>query len=177
MGVEILEEYHTLDTNFDSVVVGSRTEAERFLKFARFGSHGVLVYPEPEGPKVAVEKGITDPRILDDIMTRIAALSSAGTVRLVTDMRAHMNPTRMQALRECGKLLSSRLRAACLSCGSVGFGLVGTETGLPCSDCGTPTGVVLVEVRACPYCGYRVRGARADGKVAADPGQCPECNP
>ena len=176
-GVDVIEEFHTLDTNFDSVVVGSLEEAGRFLDFARFGTHAVVVYPDPEGPAVAIEKGLRDRVALEAAITRLTRLSSAQTVRLMTDMRAHFNPTRMLAIRECAKLLISRLRTPCSACGSSGFGLVQTEPGLPCADCGAPTHAVLREIRACPYCKHRAATTRVDGKTVADPGQCSECNP
>jgi hypothetical protein len=48
---------------------------------------------------------------------------------------------------------------------------------LPCRDCGAPTSMTRVEVHACSRCQFEEERPRADGMAAADPGNCPECNP
>jgi Zn finger protein HypA/HybF involved in hydrogenase expression len=73
--------------------------------------------------------------------------------------------------------LVRRLRTPCPECGSPGWGLLETKPGLPCSDCGTATELTLSEIWGCQRCGARRQKPRRDGRLQADPGRCPWCNP
>jgi rubrerythrin len=55
--------------------------------------------------------------------------------------------------------------------------LLDTKPGLPCSDCGTATELTLSEIWGCEQCGAQREQHRHDGRLHADPGQCPWCNP
>lgn len=57
-----------------------------------------------------VFKGIGDEAGLQQAMNICAAVSSDGLVHLETDLRAHMNPTRMASVAQVGQLLAQRLR-------------------------------------------------------------------
>ena len=85
--------------------------------------------------------------------------------------------SRREGLRRLGLALVRRLQTACPACGSPGWGLLDTLPGLPCGDCGTTTTLTLSEIWGCPQCGARRDQPRRDGRLHADPGQCPWCNP
>jgi hypothetical protein len=55
--------------------------------------------------------------------------------------------------------------------------MTGTEPGLPCDWCGLPTALVRHELWSCGVCGHSEARPRADGRHAADPANCPGCNP
>lgn len=64
----------------------------------------------------------------------------------------HQNPTQMRMLRKLAFRLVRRMNRYCSDCLSPGFGLVDTETGLPCGDCGLPTRLIRWEIHGCPRC-------------------------
>lgn len=124
-----------------------------------------------------VRKGLRDRAALAAAIDDCLAASVEGRVRVETDMRAHLNPTRMRNIALLGERLVERLRMPCSRCGAPGFGRVDVVTGLPCADCGAPTAGILAEMHACGACGHREQRARSDGRTHADPAHCDRCNP
>lgn len=106
----------------------------------------------------------------------LARLAVPGT-RLKTDMRAHLNPTRMAAIRALGCRLAARLAVPCPACGCPGYGEVEVARGLPCADCGSPTQGVQAIIDGCSVCGHRTTRARPDGVTLASAANCDWCNP
>jgi hypothetical protein len=100
-----------------------------------------------------------------------------GLARLETDMRAHVNPTRMREISLLADRLASRLATLCPACGTPGFGPVDHEPGLPCDTCGEPTRLTLATIHGCARCSHRSRHPREDGQRRADPTFCECCNP
>ncbi len=73
----------------------------------------VLVVPNDPGQGVQpdlVFKGIADEQTLEEAFEACAAHSPDGWVHLETDLRAHMNPTRMASVAQVGLRLADRLR-------------------------------------------------------------------
>lgn len=176
-GVEIVEQYISYENNYATATLRSLSELHDFLKRIRFGSHALVLYPEGAPLLGNVGKGITDIAQAEKVFAIQAEISPTQSVLAMSDMRAHVNPTRMHAIRECCKLLAKRLRTPCERCRSGGFGLVGTVPGLPCSECGTPTQRARGEIHACPFCGEKRLLPRSDGKTSALPAECDWCNP
>ncbi|MEU2703056.1 DUF6671 family protein [Micromonospora aurantiaca (nom. illeg.)] len=173
-GLTLVESALSVETNHGQVVTDGRDRGAvlAFLRRAGFPHHAVVVRPAA-GPGRPV-KGL---RRLADVLVAVrrAALDSAdGTAVLGADLRAHVNPTRMRVIAAAADRLARRLATPCPTCAAPGFGLVGTEPGLPCRDCGTPTAHDALLVSGCGRCAYRSR--RPVGG-AADPGACPVCNP
>jgi len=165
------------DTNWQSKALRTADEAEPLLLASGFPEHAVLVRPNLFEPGMPVAKGLRDRAAVAAAIARSAALSADGLARLDTDMRAHMNPTRLRRIAALGQALAQRLATPCPACGVPGFGRTGSRPGLPCADCGEPTGLVQAEVHGCGACGHHVLQPRGDGLVAADPAACPHCNP
>ena len=124
-----------------------------------------------------VAKGVREPGALTEAIAEAAGLSEDGKALVGTDMRAHMNPTRMATLGRLAEQLAERLSCACPDCDAPGFGLVDTQTGLPCEWCGGPSVLVRSRIFGCASCDYRESRPRPDGLEHADPGKCPACNP
>jgi hypothetical protein len=143
-----------------------------------FPSHGLLVRPHRAVVgHSGIVRGIRDPVQLAEAI-RLACRDSGDERALVeTDMRAHMNPTRMASIRTLAFRLVRRLRTACPACGTPGWGRVRSESGLPCSWCGGPTDLTSCDIFGCAGCDHEERFSRSDGLLHADPGQCPRCNP
>jgi hypothetical protein len=94
-----------------------------------------------------------------------------------TDMRAHMNPSRMVVIREVAVKLAERLAANCSRCLTPGWGVIRAEKGLECSWCGVETEIVKNEIYGCIKCDFEEVRERADGMKRAEPSHCQNCNP
>lgn len=159
-------------------VVGEIQSAEDFLARVGFPAQGLIVKPNKEsGKEQNIAKGIQSFPELDKAIGRCAASSLDGQAFVQTDMRAHMNPRRMETIGKLAEKLARRLLTHCPRCSAPGFGTVRVEPGLPCSWCGTPTDLVRFVVRGCAACTYEEKHSRDDGEPYADPGQCEVCNP
>jgi len=176
-GAEIIEQYITYETNYTTEVIKDLNALDRFLARISFGSHALVLYPDGLSPKQYVSKGIVDLAQARKIFTEYSALSPTASVMAMSDMRAHLNPTRMKAIKECCELMAKRLANKCPSCTSGGFGIVATIPGLPCEDCGAPTSLALSEKHNCPFCAFIKEYPRQDGKQTADSSACQWCNP
>ena len=176
-GLEIVEQRLELRTNFDQQVFGPDQDPSSWLTRIGFPRHAVIARPASWTPGAPLYKGLSTTTHLREAIAASRSADAQGRVRLETDMRAHLNPTRMASLRRLGVALVRRLRTPCPSCGAPGWGRVDTVAGLPCSWCGEPTAQTLQEIWACPQCKAKRLKPRGDGLVSADPGQCESCNP
>jgi hypothetical protein len=164
-------------TNFGHAVAMRAADVEDFLGRVLFPSHGLIVKsnaPRTIGP---LFKGVTDREVLDKAVSTCAEASADGQALIQTDMRAHLNPTRMASLRELAERLAHRLNCLCPACKSPGFGRMDVMRGLPCSACGTPTDMVLAEILGCSACSLTQQRPRRDGLANAGQQFCPLCNP
>jgi len=64
----------------------------------RFPSHGLIVRPNVTRGTINFVKGIVDGEELGNAVAHAAASSADGHAFVQTDMRAHLNPTRMRPL-------------------------------------------------------------------------------
>jgi hypothetical protein len=153
-------------------------ELDPFLEGIGFPEHGVIVKSAVDGAADGmIRKDMRGKDELETAVIECAAFSKDGRALVQTDMRAHMNPTRMGSIRRLAAALAERLDAFCPACGLPGYGQVDVETGLPCKDCGAPSLMVRHRVFGCVACEHQDRRPRADGRTHADPGHCPLCNP
>lgn len=174
-GQVVCEWRNSHETNFASRVVGhaSELDAPRLVRW-RFPSHALIVRAEPHGP---VFKSLRDRGALDDAIATCIATSASRQARVETDMRAHLNPTRMNQIAALGERLVERLRCLCPRCQAPGFGRIEVVAGLPCGWCGRPTEAALAEIHGCAACPERIRLPRGDGLRQSDPAHCATCNP
>lgn len=175
--VEVVEQHVSWDTNYATATLSSVEELYRFLPAILFGSHALVLYPHGHEKVERPYKGIVSLPDAESAFTACMRLSPTGSVVAMSDMRAHLNPTRMSAIAACSELLAHRLATPCPQCSSGGFGLVSTVPGLPCEWCGTPTARARAERHSCVVCGKSIEKPRSDGKTTADPGECEVCNP
>jgi len=166
-GLEVVESRVSFETNFAAADLEPGGDPSDFLARIGFPDHAVIVRA---GERIAA-RGVTDREALD------ALLAGAGAVRLETDMRAHLNPTRMAEIAKAAGAMARRLASSCPSCAAPGFGLSRVMRGLPCAACGSATDIVRAELYACPACGCEAERSRPDDKREAEPGECPACNP
>jgi len=164
-------------TNYQMQVLASMAELQQFAKAAQFPSHALILRPNHRQNKHLLFKGIQTADALEAAFKEAQKHSPNGTVWVETDMRAHLNPSRMSVIGELAEKMAQRLATPCPKCQTPGWGEVRVETGLACRWCGSETELVKAEIFGCTKCDYEVRVGRADGLREADPGNCPYCNP
>lgn len=178
LGTEVVEGCLSERTNFAHTTSTDLDQQTRdFLAHVGFPAHALVVRPNAAEPAGPLAKGIQDPTELARAIERCRRASHDGLARIETDMRAHLNPTRMREIARLAQRLALRLDALCPDCHAPGYGLLDTQRGLPCSACQTATDLVAVEIHGCARCPSRDHRPRSDGLLAADPGHCPYCNP
>lgn len=166
-GIEIVETELSEDTNFAALDLGPDADIDAFLARIGFPAHAVVLRAGS-----GIIKGIASREALAQ-----AIGGAASPARIETDMRAHLNPTRMAMIARLAERLARRIATPCPACAAPGFGVTRVEPGLPCEDCGMPTSLLRSLVSACARCGQEARGPRADGRLTARPSECPNCNP
>lgn len=162
---------------FDHAFARTSEELGPFLERIEFPRHAVIVKPAMDAPAGFVYKGLRRRDELTAAVSACALLSGDRRALVQTDMRAHMNPTRMDSIRRLASALADRLSQLCPECSATGYGQVDVESGLPCEDCGAPSIMIQHRVFGCVACDHRERRPRSDGRAHADPGHCPLCNP
>lgn len=161
-------------TNYDHLTVAPGEEIDAFLTQVGFPQHAVVVRAHPrDGSPVA--KGLTRREDVDAALRAVFAAN--GKASIETDMRAHLNPTRMRSIGRLARALAARTARRCPSCGAPGFGVVDVERGLPCGDCGTATRRVRAEIYGCAACQAKAKRHERGPRIVADPTWCPMCNP
>jgi hypothetical protein len=115
---------------------------------------------------------------IDELVAAVARegkRSDDGMALLISDMRAHRNPTRMQVLRAVGWKVAKRLERLCPRCEAPGFGHIESRRGLPCEGCGEATHWIDFEVDGCTACGHAAARPRKDGRRTAPRLSCSAC--
>ncbi len=146
------------------------------IRATGFPDQAMIVRPN-NGPRAIVQKGLQTFETLEAAIVQAAVVSNDGLAFVQTDMRAHFNPKRMMSIELLAKKFADRLCQTCRSCSAPGWGVKGTEAGLPCSWCGAPTAWILHELMGCFMCDNQASQPRSDGLTEADPAHCPCCNP
>ena len=183
LGLTISEQAVSRHTNFAHRLVAaplaraSDPDLQTWLQRVGFPRHGLMARPHHGGAEGEVVKGLTSWEDLREAIEGAAARSADGLALVETDMRAHLNPTRMASIRALAFLLVRRLARSCPACQSPGWGVVDQRDGLPCDWCGLPTSLTRAEVWGCQRCGHQEEAPRPDGLLRADPGHCSWCNP
>jgi len=175
-GLELVGRHSSARTNFAHLVVTEPMAGQAFAERIGFPGHGVILtawVDDRPAPGIALIKGVVDEASLVAGIETI--LRRADSVLVETDMRADRNPTRMRAIRRATLDLVRRSRSPCPACDWPGFAVTQRLAGLRCADCGQPTSQTRAEVLTCTGCNHRQE--RPVPRLAADPGQCGDCNP
>lgn len=164
----------SLETNFNHATVSTLQEALAFGARVGFPAHGLIAMAQADPlPNTPIFKGIQSE---EELQRAIATLQTdRPTVHLETDMRAHMNPTRMQVIAQAAMELVTAMAQGCPQCGWPGFVAREKLPGLPCELCGAPTGAIKASCYRCQRCLHQVTVPVPE--TAADPSQCYFCNP
>jgi hypothetical protein len=176
-GLELTGHDASPETNFGHAVVSDVAGAVAFAERSRFPKHGLIVMgcvDDQPSPTRVLMKDVTDHDKLVAAIRKV--VGECGAAFVETDMRAHRNPTRMNAIGRAAADLVRRFQRRCPACAYPGFDVTERVPGLPCEWCGAPTHMIQSEVLSCRSCGHREKRA-ATSRTTADPGQCQECNP
>ncbi|HIK24604.1 MAG TPA: hypothetical protein IGP91_01775 [Thermosynechococcus sp. M46_R2017_013] len=167
-------EVRSLETNFNHATVSDLEEALAFGAQVGFPTHGLLAMAQADPPpNTPIFKGIQSEEQLQRAIATLQAYSPR--IHLETDMRAHMNPTRMQVIAQAAAELVQAMAQGCPRCGWPGFVVCEKLPGLPCALCGASTSAIKANRYRCQHCLYQVTVPRAE--TVADPGHCYFCNP
>ncbi len=161
-------------TNLSHCLAKSWEEAEDFARSAGFPEHRLVVRPVDENHP-ELRKGLADWASLKDAVTWALDLAPNRRAFIETDMRAFANPTRLENIRLAAENLAQLLTSLCPACGAPGFSLAGQVRGLPCEDCGSPTGEAKADVHRCVRCDHQLLVERDREHASAR--YCDYCNP
>lgn len=168
----------TTSTNCTEAIVNSADEAVAAAVHFGFPTHAAVVVGIDHGRPTVVlglTKGIASEYRLREEVERV--LQRCGSACIQSDMRAHVNPMRMQAIERAAANLVRRATSRCLRCRHPGYNIVARVPGLPCEDCGEPSEMARALTYACSFCDFTEERPRPDGRTTVDPGQCNVCNP
>lgn len=177
-GIELIGSDVTLETNFAGQEVTSIDEARAFAATVSFPTHGVIVMAARDGrpdPSGGIVKGLVEVADLERAVDE--ALNANGRAWLETDMRAHLNPTRMRSIERAAQALARAALQTCPDCQRPGYIAAELLCGRVCAACGGATPLAQAEVLSCKGCGRRETRPLPDGSTPVPPDQCPECNP
>ena len=119
-------------------------------------------------------KGIHQPEELRRVVAE--ALEQSATVEIENDFRAMSSPSRQNNIAALAEKLAARLGSHCPACNQIGWGSVGFEYGLPCSDCfEIVASVAHSQKLGCVTCAHSE--LRSLGRDSVDPARCERCNP
>jgi hypothetical protein len=170
--LEIVVKELSTQTNFSGDTFMDAEALREFAHQCQFPSHALIIKDADDG---IVEKGINDWAKLDAAFNR--AKARGAVVKAETDMRAHLNPTRMTVIEKCAEKLAAAARTCCPACGLPGFAVTTAEPGLPCELCGMPTRSSLKHVKICKRCGHPEEHMYPQHKQFEEPTFCDFCNP
>jgi len=164
-------------TNYRMQALDSMDLLRAFAEKTMFPAHALIVRPNHGAHPSLIFKGINSHESLKDAFQQSLKHSTDGKVWVETDMRAHMNPSRMAVIGEVAEKLARQLAANCPRCQSPGWGVVRVAKGLQCDLCGMPTEWVKGEIFGCAKCRFEEIAGRSDGLKSVEPRNCSNCNP
>jgi hypothetical protein len=172
-GWGIHETMSTKNTNYANMEIKDGQDIDSFLKKVQFPKHKLCL--QTQKTMSVIRKGINSKACLLEAMQEGFKLDK--TLLVSTDMRAMMNPTRMQNIGILAEKLAHRLAQLCPHCQSPGFGQTGIDGALICAGCLMPSRFHSQEIFSCVECSYIEKKPRSDGRIHIDPQFCNFCNP
>jgi len=172
--LEIIAREVSLDTNFNSETISSLSELKEFANKAQFPSHALILKAEHE-KGTEIIKAI---QTWDDLENHFIKLKQKfSEIQVETDMRAHLNPTRMKVIELAMEKLIQKMKNCCPNCQTPGFDVKEVLKGLPCEWCKRPTQSTKAFRYECVKCNFsEIKNFPHDKKVES-PEFCDYCNP
>lgn len=173
--IVISETFRSFDIILFTTTVSPKDDLNQFLQKADFPNHKLIVRPNRSDKSGSI-KGIDDQHYLSEAIEKIAEISPGGLVVVESDLRAISSPSRRKNIEQVANLLALRISQLCPKCNLPGWGCVGYEKGLTCSECGSENQLAIrQEILGCVKCEFTKLG-----KVFASvlsPANCDICNP
>lgn len=173
--IEIKAREISTNTNFSSKVLNSLKDLYDFTKATKFPSHALILKENQNASDGIIVKGIQDEAFLKETFTAI--FQKQGFVYGETDMRAHLNPSRMEVIKSLSNKLMDKILKQCPSCLIPGFDVDEVISGLPCENCGLPTNSTLKFLYRCQKCQFEEEILFPHNKTHENPMYCNFCNP
>jgi hypothetical protein len=188
-GIANIELVVFIDTKLNLEIFGGHIEVVNFahtatahtvdevLEFARkidFPKYAVVMR-RTERNYGSMAKSIVDKDIL--IETATSLFKKYSLIWLETDLRAHVNQSRMKNIELATIDLIENIKRECPNCHSPGFHKITPKPGLPCKTCGRPTNIALYDVYECSVCAFTKDVMYPGKKETAYAGYCDYCNP
>lgn len=165
----------SLDTNHAQLTLTQKNYKTNnyveWLKNVKFPSHALIIKSKSN----SIYKGIVSLLDLERIIDK--ELSISDELMLETDMRAMLNPTRMNLIKLLANKLSQRITRLCKKCLTPGFGNISTSGNLKCNICYQETKKPKYRDTKCLKCKYFERIEITPGLEFGDPTYCDYCNP
>lgn len=171
--IELVESYRSFEIIALSEEVTKKSDIDSILQRARFPEHAMIVRSSSQ-EKPLIYKGL---RAIDEVREALKEVWRTGEIAILeNDLRAHMNPTRQNAINAVGMKLAERLKRLCPNCDTPGWGVVDLLHGARCRDCGLFNSErASGEIYGCARCLYRQEKKSGDGTIG--PAECEFCNP
>lgn len=173
--IEIRGHHRSSATNSAGTYVSNAEEALDFAKKIGFPDHGVVVRKREKSRRF-LHKGITTEEELRLRVNEHLQKIFTKRVYVGTDMRAHMNPTRMENIAMATKDLVQNATSECPHCRTPGFSIIAVKRGLICGGCGSPTDSPVAYVKKCQKCNLE-KIVPIEDKTFENPSNCNQCNP
>ncbi len=171
--LEIFQSTLSIGTNYFHGVIHDLHELNQLAERIEFPSHGMILRQEMNRKTIRLKKGITT---WEELHPSYLQMSGREHVLVAeSDMRAFLNPTRMNVIEQATLNLMKKVVSTCPECQYPGFGIEDTKTGMPCNQCDRPTKLILIMVYGCKRCGCTNERINIDQK--ADAAYCDYCNP
>ena len=176
--LEISAKYLSLSVSVKEETVSTMDEAWAFVENIGFPKNGIILKAgNNKTDKPYIFKDATTKSCLEAALIFFFEISADGKVTMQSDMRAHLNPVRMENIRLATLELLKTIQSVCPICNTPGFGIKQVVKGLPCSLCNAPTISTLLYICECKRCKHQDKKMYPHGKQQEDPGLCDYCNP
>ena len=174
-GIVISEIHRSFEITVATITAAPDQDLTSFLEKADFPNHALIVRPNTQIKSNCI-KGITDYQRLMDAIDISSQISPNGFVVIESDLRAMHSPSRQRNIEEVANLLAKRVSQICPNCQMPGWGRVGYEKGLNCSECKRENPDAIRQERlGCVKCDHIELGDAIASIL--DPAQCNFCNP
>lgn len=174
-GIVISETHRSFDITAATITAAPGQNLTSFLEKADFPNHALIVRPNTQKKSNCI-KGVNNLEQLLEAIAISSKLSPNGFVVIESDLRAMHSPSRQKNIEEVAKLLANRVSQICPNCQMPGWGRVGYEKGLYCSECELENpDAIRQEKLGCVKCDHVELGNVFTSVL--DPAQCNFCNP
>ena len=174
-GIVISEIHRSFEIIAATITAAPDQDLTSFLEKADFPNHALIVRPNTQIKSNCI-KGINNHEQLMHAIEISSQLSPNGFVVIESDLRAMHSPSRQRNIEEVAKLLAKRINLLCPNCQMPGWGRVGYEKGLNCSECELKNpDAIRQEKLGCVKCDHVELGNVIASVL--DPAQCNFCNP